>query len=99
MDLNTLILADNDFHDSSGIILTEAIRGNSSLTTVDITENPLGYKFVEEINKVVQENKMKKEQNKVPGYLREVQKLKDFARQRNKISIEEQDLKERRIGS
>jgi len=48
-----LCLADNDFHDSSGIVLSEAIRGNASLIMVDITENPLGYKYIDEIAKVV----------------------------------------------
>ncbi|KAM3140563.1 hypothetical protein pb186bvf_007375 [Paramecium bursaria] len=91
--LQSLCLADNDFHDASGIVICEAIRINQSVEMLDISENPINYKYVEELNKVIQNIRLIKEQNKIPEYEKEVQKLTQFSRQKYEVEKEEQKIK------
>ncbi|CAD8137772.1 unnamed protein product [Paramecium pentaurelia] len=97
--LTTLLLPDNGFHDSSGIVICEAIRINSSILNLDICENPLSYKYIDQINKVIETNRLKYELDRVPMYKREIVKLNNIIQMKPSLEKDQNENQQKKARS
>jgi hypothetical protein len=80
--LHTLLLCNNNIRDRGGTLLSEAIRSNPNLRRLDLTENPLDYKYCIEIQGHLHRHELIRTQTLVPTYGRQVQELVTYVEQR-----------------
>lgn len=66
--IRKLYLADNNLHDSAGSLLVEAVRKNANIQVIDVSQNPLNYRYQEDLMKHVTRNLFNQNLNRVPTF-------------------------------
>eukprot|EP01016_Furgasonia_blochmanni_P025870 TRINITY_DN27665_c0_g1_i2.p1 TRINITY_DN27665_c0_g1~~TRINITY_DN27665_c0_g1_i2.p1 ORF type:complete len:169 (-),score=63.00 TRINITY_DN27665_c0_g1_i2:60-506(-) len=86
--MGTLIIRDNHMKDGTGDALQEAMRVNKIIKKLVLERNPIGYKYINEIDKCVKVNVIEHKAKIAPMYRKEMGELVDFKAQ--KIVIDEE---------
>ena len=90
--LKKIYLVDNDFNDSAGCLFVEATRQNQTIEHVDLAQNPLGYRYQEDVRKNLHRNLYYQHQNRVPDYTKQVDDLTQFESEKFIVVKKETEL-------
>ncbi len=55
-NISRLILKENSLKDKSGLALSELVKINKTIKLIDLSRNPISYRYIIEVNKGIKYN-------------------------------------------